>query len=1094
VGEELDRGTMRGGRRPGSATWLYRGAWRASARFVACSALLVACGQSKTTRFDPDDVPSESSSTTSRVPPPPRVAPELPETIPNDADGNRVDDALDREVSELEETLRDAAHATDREAIRARLAEPVRVLVMFREPVGEPELASFERGGGSIQRVFRNVAYGFSGTLPRERAANLAPTLGDSLLLIERGKKLRLHLDEATRGGRVRESWTPNFTGFSTGFSASSSINIAIVDSGVDASHPDLAGRGDYWVDVTSDRASEPLDVDGHGTHVAGIALGTGAAFGVGPAPLLFTDSYTLESLSNGQFLPFPLHLPATSLTLAGTASWSGGTFTRFSAFSGNDGSRSYDAVTGMQTSGYSPLTLTRTFTPSSTAHYTFGLEAPASTYTITGSVTNYPAVGDGFPALRGVASGAHWGGVRVFRNDGESDGLDLLGGLDDLIDAMVAGSFKVVNMSLGLAQPGEENVFFRQGINTLVANGAVVVVSAGNDGPSGLIGDPGRARFAITVGATSDVNRLTGYSSVGLWDTTNGQGKKPDLVAPGGSVERSEILAPDSNDTDARGIPDARANDYASKHGTSMAAPFVSGAAALVIQALESTGVSWTFADESQPLLVKMLLGAAATETGLEREGSVNNPALGRASAPKDQLEGWGIVNPDAAIEAVRLDLAGGFSGTTAGGVHDRRAWGRRVALESGDALNITLAASGADFDLYLYAGTPRNPGPDLTEGEPDLLASSTTAGSGADEAFSYTAPSAGTRYLFVKRVSGSGSFTLVSSGICGNGHVDPGEGCDDGNRVNGDCCNSGCLSDANGTRCDDADACTRSDACQGGVCVGSNPVSCSASDACHAPGSCSKASGLCSNPERPDDTPCPNGTCQSGLCVPDGGGGTAGVGGGGRGGGAGAGASSGTGQGGSGGVTAGAGGGGGSGGNAGGQGASGGAGGVAAGAGGVAAGAGGVSAGGGGGQAASTGSAGAGGATSGAGGNAASANAGGNAASANAGAGGAAGASDNPEAGGESAGGAGEQAAGEAGSGDYVLPKRTVKTTRGCGCEVPGKPVSSGPPGLFALFALAFAFARQASRSSSRPGPFANSAFTPRRTRASTRRSGRR
>ena len=41
----------------------------------------------------------------------------------------------------------------------------------------------------------------------------------------------------------------------------------------------------------------------------------------------------------------------------------------------------------------------------------------------------------------------------------------------------------------------------------------------------------------------------------------------------------------------------------------TSMAAPFVAGAAALVVQALESTGVVWSFSGSAQPLLVKMLL-----------------------------------------------------------------------------------------------------------------------------------------------------------------------------------------------------------------------------------------------------------------------------------------------------------------------------------------------------------------------------------------------------------------------------------------------------------------------------------------------------
>jgi len=59
-----------------------------------------------------------------------------------------------------------------------------------------------------------------------------------------------------------------------------------------------------------------------------------------------------------------------------------------------------------------------------------------------------------------------------------------------------------------------------------------------------------------------------------------------------------------------------------------------------------------------------------------------------------------------------------------------------------------------------------------------------------------------------------------------CGNGTLDAGEQCDDGNRVDGDCCSSICYSSSVGDPCSDNDACTQDDACQvdGGdlTCVG--------------------------------------------------------------------------------------------------------------------------------------------------------------------------------------------------------------------------------------------------------------------------------
>jgi len=77
-------------------------------------------------------------------------------------------------------------------------------------------------------------------------------------------------------------------------------------------------------------------------------------------------------------------------------------------------------------------------------------------------------------------------------------------------------------------------------------------------------------------------------------------------------------------------------------------------------------------------------------------------------------------------------------------------------------------------------------------------------------------------------------------------------------------------------GTACSDGNGCTQTDACQAGVCTGSNPVACTASDACHVAGTCVPATGACTSPPAADGTTCNDqnactatSACQSGVCT---------------------------------------------------------------------------------------------------------------------------------------------------------------------------------------------------------------------------------
>jgi hypothetical protein len=73
-------------------------------------------------------------------------------------------------------------------------------------------------------------------------------------------------------------------------------------------------------------------------------------------------------------------------------------------------------------------------------------------------------------------------------------------------------------------------------------------------------------------------------------------------------------------------------------------------------------------------------------------------------------------------------------------------------------------------------------------------------------------------------------------------------------------------------GTPCSDGSACTLDDECVFGTCTGT-PVVCTALDQCHDVGICNVLTGICSTPEKPDETPCDDGIpCTSGDMCTDG------------------------------------------------------------------------------------------------------------------------------------------------------------------------------------------------------------------------------
>ena len=258
---------------------------------------------------------------------------------------------------------------------------------------------------------------------------------------------------------------------------------------------------------------------------------------------------------------------------------------------------------------------------------------------------------------ISGVAPRAYLGNYKALTIPTDADvGLD--GNSPELvaaIEAAVRDGMDVINMSLGEPEIEPSRDIVAKALGAAARAGVVPVVSAGNDFEEfgrGSVGSPGATPEAITVAAVSTTRGgaddvVAGFSSSG--PTPLSLQLKPEVAAPGVGI-----------------LSAAPGKTYTQLSGTSMAAPHVAGAAALLLQ----RHPTWT------PAQVKSALALTGdpvytTDQKAEEASSVRGGGgvvnLPRADAPlvfADPVAlSFGLVDARAS-RTVQLTDAGGGAG----------------------------------------------------------------------------------------------------------------------------------------------------------------------------------------------------------------------------------------------------------------------------------------------------------------------------------------------------------------------------------------------------------------------------------------------
>ena len=163
-------------------------------------------------------------------------------------------------------------------AVAAQPSEMVKVLIGFDRQPGPSEEGIIRGLGGSIKYTYHLVP---------AIAASIPEAAIEGLLKNPRVTRVEADIDVYAVDAELDNSWGVKRIGAGVvhAYNKGTGIKVAIIDTGIDWNHPDLNANYKGGYDFVN-RDNDPMDDNGHGTHVAGIVAAEDDDSGVvGAAP-----------------------------------------------------------------------------------------------------------------------------------------------------------------------------------------------------------------------------------------------------------------------------------------------------------------------------------------------------------------------------------------------------------------------------------------------------------------------------------------------------------------------------------------------------------------------------------------------------------------------------------------------------------------------------------------------------------------------------------------------------------------------------------------------------------------------------------------